>query len=538
MVVINNQNVFVEYGHVLNIIQYGNQSSGTIRLPILQSDVWNWIKDVSYPPNFLSFDDGTIGTDGLTKIYKNKQLSKVSSKSFRLVSNPADLSFVILEGDFDNTNLSVAGLLGNTSPAGYNPILVDSKGTIFYFQSSIWTIDNTNNQITFIGNIPPNMKLPIYITFIKYIGNYGGYSSLTGPTGPTGPTGSAGYTGSAGHTGSTGPTGPAGIAGSTGSTSITGLAGPTGATGSAGITGFGSVGHTGPTGSSSALTGPTGSSIQPTSLNELHDCIHDSNKNVSLGINSMRNLMNGNCNTVLGSNSLMITTGNENTVIGHNSLASNAVAFGNTVIGNKALPNLLNGNNNTIIGINAASSVVNGNNNTIVGYNAGSFSKQDILSEVNNSMYIGHSVKGSSSGVTNENVIGFQACGNGSNTFTLGNNDIQHFYAGVNYIVSLSDIRDKADIKHIDNCKNIINDINPILYEWNPREGNKHGKECGFSAQNLLDVQEKYDTPLDLVDNSDPENLKIKRDNLIPIISKCIKELHDDYIEIKQLLSK
>jgi hypothetical protein len=86
----------------------------------------------------------------------------------------------------------------------------------------------------------------------------------------------------------------------------------------------------------------------------------------------------------------------------------------------------------------------------------------------------------------------------------------------------------------IDNALDIIQSIDPILYKWNPRDGNdkRDYKEIGFSAQNLLNIDDKYD----LTDTSDKNNIKIKRDNLIPIITKCIQELYIEYDYIEKKL--
>jgi hypothetical protein len=75
MVFITNRNIFIEKHHVLEVIQYESKSSGTIRLPIILDEVWNQYNELSFPPEFNTFTDGSIGTDGLTKIYLRRQLT-------------------------------------------------------------------------------------------------------------------------------------------------------------------------------------------------------------------------------------------------------------------------------------------------------------------------------------------------------------------------------------------------------------------------------------------------------------------------------
>ena len=302
-----------------------------------------------------------------------------------------------------------------------------------------------------------------------------------------------------------------------------------------GVTGLtGVVGPIGYTGYNSLVMGPTGSSAALTLIDQLIDCISNStNKNLAMGINSLSNLTSGIDNTVVGSRSLPInTTGSENTVVGNNSMSSNISGSGNTVIGHNSLINSSSCNNNTVLGNDALKYLTVGNNNTVAGYMAATLkSDNNNLTNVSNSMYIGCRTKASNDGVTNENVIGYSAVGQGSNTFTLGNTSITSFYAGTDTLTSISDVRDKENIQEIDDAINIIEQIKPIVYEWNPRDISctKKGKECGFSAQNLLYVQNNNNQYLDIVDDHDINNLKIKRDNLIPIILKCIKELSNEY---------
>jgi len=272
----------------LNIISYyipykmsnKNISSGNIsdyhtyRL-IWPNEIWNDIANIVVPPDFTTYTDGSITSNGLVQLHVSLPLTSLDSKVFELSTNPSLLSMVITNPSLTNLSDTLYNVLSSKPPLNYNPVLIDISDTLLPYNEIIWYIDNINNKVVFTGT--NTLSQPISIVFARYIGPYGGLASL-GVTGSTGSslTGSTGYTGITGLslTGPTGPmdsnTGPTGNTGlsSTGSTGYTGptglsLTGPTGLmgsnTGPIGNTGLsltGSTGSTGPTGLS--LTGPTG----------------------------------------------------------------------------------------------------------------------------------------------------------------------------------------------------------------------------------------------------------------------------------------
>jgi hypothetical protein len=121
-----------------------------------------------------------------------------------------------------------------------------------------------------------------------------------------------------------------------------------------------------------------------------------------------------------------------------------------------------------------------------------------------------------------------------NNSVILGNLSTNLLGAGVTSITGISDERDKTIIETLPDCISIIEQINPIMYQWNPRDNNctKKEKEIGFSAQNLLST--KYGEYL--VDTTDTENLKIKRELLIPIMVGAIKELISEYETLNSII--
>ena len=86
----------------------------------------------------------------------------------------------------------------------------------------------------------------------------------------------------------------------------------------------------------------------------------------------------------------------------------------------------LSNNNNVGVGYQALAANTTGNNNSAQGYNAGRYIADGATANAttSNSVYAGADTRASADGVTNENVFGYNAIGSGSNTVTLGNDDI------------------------------------------------------------------------------------------------------------------
>ena len=58
------------------------------------------------------------------------------------------------------------------------------------------------------------------------------------------------------------------------------------------------------------------------------------------------------------------------------------------------------------------------------------------VENLNNTVHIGYGTRVSATGVTNENVFGFEAEGKGNNTVTLGNSDVEDIYTDGTYNTS------------------------------------------------------------------------------------------------------
>ncbi|MCF6276979.1 MAG: hypothetical protein L3J07_04005 [Candidatus Magasanikbacteria bacterium] len=119
------------------------------------------------------------------------------------------------------------------------------------------------------------------------------------------------------------------------------------------------------------------------------------------------------------------TAGLENTLIGYNTAKALTIGNQNVVIGFVALAANIGGSGNTVIG--RASLYANvASNNTALGWGSGRYLTNGTSANINgnNSLYLGYNTKALADGGTNEIVIGYDATGNGSNSVTLGNDNI------------------------------------------------------------------------------------------------------------------
>lgn len=161
-----------------------------------------------------------------------------------------------------------------------------------------------------------------------------------------------------------------------------------------------------------------------TEINDLSDATTDSTTlfmSNNAGFNDAGNLTN------LGigeSAAFANTTGNNNISIGWRSNFSNVIGRGNLSIGANALYKAL-GDFNFGFGEAVMYNLINGNRNLGLGTNAGRYTATaGAVTDLDDSIFIGYHSSPLISGGQNEIVIGVSADGHGSNTATLGNNNI------------------------------------------------------------------------------------------------------------------
>ncbi len=238
------------------------------------------------------------------------------------------------------------------------------------------------------------------------------------------------------------------------------------------------------------------------------------NFNSAFGYASLRSNQTGNNNTALGvSSQYLNTTGVNNTSTGYESLKSNVEGFNNTAMGYQSLLNST-GNYNTAVGFNAGSTVTTGANLTLIGIDANP-----------------------SSPTANDEI-------------TLGNVFVQTLRCNTTTITSLSDARDKKNIKDLSLGLNFLMKIQPREFNWDKREWYNDGKSdgskmqdaptAGFIAQELDQVQTEAEAEwLKLVLKENLDRIEASAGNLFPIVVKAVQDLKKEKdTEIAQLKSE
>ena len=215
------------------------------------------------------------------------------------------------------------------------------------------------------------------------------------------------------------------------------------------------------------------------------------------------------------------TTLDQGYIVNYNNISGNGDITANGILLQKA-----GTNQNTAYGISAANSLTTGANNTIIGYNSGA-----TLQSGSNNIILGSNATSSTASISNE--------------ITLGNNSISVLRCQANAITSLSDLRDKKNIQHIPVGLNFINEITPVKFDWNARDGSKVDiTDFGFIAQDLQNAEANVNITIPhLIHDENPDKLEASYGALIPIMVKAIKELsaitakqQEEINTLKQLL--
>ena len=266
--------------------------------------------------------------------------------------------------------------------------------------------------------------------------------------------------------------------------------------------------------------------------------------NTNLGYKAGYNVTTNGSNTNLGYQSMGLSVGSNNTFLGYQAgqgyNASTSTASNNVAIGYKAMMQRRGGNgNNVVIGNDAYKNSDGGYSNVVIGNNA-----VQVTGNSHSNVAIGKSVSLNGNSDNNSVVIGFSAVGGGSNTVTLGNSSISTLRCAVTSITSLSDERDKTDIKDLGYGLAFIDALQPREFVWNNRpetrteydddgnetqeefySANKGKKDFGFIAQ---EVKELDNDTLRLVYTENEDKLEMSYGKLVPILVKAIQELKEE----------
>lgn len=243
----------------------------------------------------------------------------------------------------------------------------------------------------------------------------------------------------------------------------------------------------------------------------------------------------GASNTSFGASSLgSASSGSDNSAFGAGALGANTTGIGNVAVGRSALTANQSGQLNTAVGYSALQSNTS-NQNTAIGWQA--------LYNTTNSQ---NTAIGSDAGSSNTSGIGNTFIGSGAQgltgssnyTITLGNNLIQSLRCQAQSISSLSDRRDKKDIVSLASGLGLIQELRPVSFVWNMRDGGKVGQpEIGFIAQELQEAQAKSGLFVPhLVTDENPEKLEAAFATLIPVLVRAVQELSDKVRQLEQRL--
>lgn len=152
------------------------------RIPIRREEIWNDYTSIPDDPTALNLinDGDAVGNVALRK---QKALTAVvgTTHKFQLAA-PGDLSFVIPATFGQSAPLpggSTAPTIAGSAATGYQPVIVDSNGTVHPQEPSSWVVDGVNNYVEFPYGVPPTMVAPFTLTYVQYTGAFGGAGGVS-----------------------------------------------------------------------------------------------------------------------------------------------------------------------------------------------------------------------------------------------------------------------------------------------------------------------------------------------------------------------
>lgn len=251
------------------------------------------------------------------------------------------------------------------------------------------------------------------------------------------------------------------------------------------------------------------------------------NGNSAFGTSSLSSNTTGGVNSAFGLSSLQQNTvGHFNSAFGYASLNENISGYFNSSLGSYSLMFNTTGSNNSAFGTQALYLNSIGSNNSAFGFHAG-----NTVTTGSNLTLIGNNAQPSSGSAINE--------------ITFGDGNITTIRANVQSITSLSDERDKKNIKDLNLGIDFLMKLKPRLFNWDKREwydnnesdGSKMLNEptAGFIAQEFDELQTSENVEwLNLVLKTNPEKLEATYGNLLPVIVKAIQDLKEENENLKK----
>lgn len=249
----------------------------------------------------------------------------------------------------------------------------------------------------------------------------------------------------------------------------------------------------------------------------------------SIGNNAGSN--SGSANTYVGNSSGTVSSGSRNYVTtlgaynggysGHNftALGSNAMRYGGW------------GADNVAIGVECMygnTGSTSDYSNVAIGYRALRY-PQNCYSNVAIGSYAGEAWNNFTGyNVTSLGYLATPSSTSATNQITLGNSSVSNLRCNDTSISSLSDERDKTDIQDLNYGLDFINDVRPVKFTWNRRDGSMAAKrDIGFIAQELYDVEIDHSSTSDtrLAVWLNPEKMEARPHAMFPILVKAVQEL-------------
>lgn len=287
------------------------------------------------------------------------------------------------------------------------------------------------------------------------------------------------------------------------------------------------------------------------------------NNNTAFGLSALDSVTTGGENTAVGTSAgLNITIGTNNVAVGNSAMSSCVAAFYNVAVGNAALTNGGSAQNCVAIGHGALTNST-GYGNTAIGY-----ASMDLANNTGGgNVAVGSNTlrRATSGGNVAIGSDALTACTTGSmNTavgcdalrnlttgrgnisispygitgwyapvfnstthdcrLSMGHTEITNAYVQVAWTV-VSDARDKTNFASVPHGLSFVNALKPTAYQFKVSrdDDTPNGPvRYGFKAQDVLALE--GDNPV-IIDNEDPEKLRMVDQHLIAVIVNAVQEL-------------
>jgi len=260
--------------------------------------------------------------------------------------------------------------------------------------------------------------------------------------------------------------------------------------------------------------------------------------NTAVGVNSQERGTTATANSSLGYRSLYLTTtGSYNTGLGYETLRSNTTGIDNTATGYQALYNNTDGDKNAALGNGALFTSTSGERNSAVGYR----SMYSTTTGTNNAALGDSALYNNTTGSGNFGAAFRTSSGSyapvfnpttESNRVVMGHTSVTNAYVQVAWTV-VSDERDKTQIAPLEMGLDVVQKLNPVSYKFRADRSTEEtvgNKRYGFLAQDVLALEGDDNV---IVDNEDPDKLKMTNEELIPVLVKAIQEQQTQISELK-----